>query len=759
MPEKNPDAIEEGLDAFFGQFDDGGKKTADAEQATISAKKNTLRSERVLSDMLRTLLSKKELTETDMRSVIGITIQKFVEAVQAQAITVFFLKEDGKIHFEHVFYSPSLYRDNNALRDAYKENIEKLKKMKLEPGQGIVGMVIKTGEPYISHNAKKDPNHTNVVDKSTGFETLTSITVPIKIENDTIGAIQALNKNPLSGAAFFENRELMLLVEIADYSSRLLAKVRNPKYQISDVEMAKYIARLTKCEYFEIGDDFEPDEKLFTLIGEENIKKFQIIPIRKLGTKSIKAAMTNPLAIQKRDSFELATELHIEIAVVSTESAIEKVIKKVYKPQAAAMSNLSKELSEEYKPAEQIQVDIKGGEEEKDAPVIVKLASQIIEDAYSRGTSDIHLEPHELGLRVRYRIDGLLQEVLELPRAALGPLISRLKIMCNLDISEKRLPQDGRIKFKEFTKTGIDIDLRVSTAPMIWGEKIVMRILDMSTTTLALKDMGLSDHNLEKYNKAINAPYGMILHVGPTGSGKSTALYAALNTINTPDINIQTAEDPVEYQLKGINQCQMKKEIGLTFARALRAYLRQDPDVILVGEIRDLETAEIAIEAALTGHLLLSTLHTNDAAGTIMRFVEMGIEPFMVSSSLLIVCAQRLMRRLCKKCKQPYAPTQREVDILAKAAPNFPKDGKLTLMKTKGCQACGGKGYKGRIGTYETLSPDDDIKQLVNKKSPSEVIKQCAMDHGMITLYRDALSRVVDGTTTLEEALSTVRED
>lgn len=751
-------SIEQDLDGFFGQFeeDDGGKGDS-AEAATINARKHTIRSERVLSDMLRTLLSKKDLTEVDMRSVIGITIQKFVEAVQAQAISVLFLKDDDKIHFEHVYYSPSLYKGDPELREKYRAKIEELKELAIPKDSGIVGHVIQSGEPYAALDASKDPNFSGQIDKATGFETKTMITVPIKQDDEVIGAIQALNKNPESGVAFFDKKELALLEEIADYSATLLAKVRNPKLKISEEEMAKYVARLTKSEYFEIEEDFEPDEKLFNLVGEENVKKFQIIPLKKLGSKTLKVAMTNPLAIQKRDSFELATELHIEIALVATQSTIEKIIKMVYRPQAGAIKDLSDEIGQEFTTkAEKIEVEV--GEDDEDAPAIVKLANQIIEDAYSRGASDIHLEPHETGITVRYRVDGVLQEVLSLPRGALAPLCSRFKIMSNLDISEKRLPQDGRIKFKEYTKTGIDIDLRVATCPMIWGEKIVMRILDMTTTAWTLEDMGLSEHNLNKYKKALGAPFGMMLHVGPTGSGKSTALYAALNTINEPDINIQTAEDPVEYQLKGINQCQMHKEIGLTFSAALRSYLRQDPDVILVGEIRDLETAEIAIEASLTGHKLFSTLHTNDAAGTVTRFIEMGIEPFMVASSILCVAAQRLMRRLCKKCKQPYEALPEELEILS-VAPNFNEGENITLYKKKGCAACNGNGYKGRIGTYETLVPNEEMKKLIIKRVPSEDIKANAREYGMLTLYQDALSRVIEGTTSLEEALRVVRAD
>jgi type IV pilus assembly protein PilB len=348
-------------------------------------------------------------------------------------------------------------------------------------------------------------------------------------------------------------------------------------------------------------------------------------------------------------------------------------------------------------------------------------------------------------------VDGVCRVALKLPPNSLKALISRLKIMANLNIAERRLPQDGRIKFKEFTRTGIDIDLRVAMGPMVFGEKVVMRILDKTSTSVGLEMMGYSEHNLAIYQELVKSPYGMVLHVGPTGSGKTTTLYAALNYINDPGINIQTAEDPVEYMLFGINQMQMRKEIGLTFSNALRCYLRQDPDVILVGEIRDLETAEIAIEASLTGHLLFSTLHTNDAAGTVTRFLDMGIQPFLVSSSLLLVCAQRLLRRLCPKCKEAYDPSDEEIQILDDLAQG------ATLFKAKGCEACNGTGYKGRIGTHEILTMNDAIKEAVLRSASSEEIREEALKNGMIPVYKDSLEKAAKGITSIEEVLRVVR--
>ena len=392
----------------------------------------------------------------------------------------------------------------------------------------------------------------------------------------------------------------------------------------------------------------------------------------------------------------------------------------------------------------------------EDSAPIVQLANRIIEDAYYAGTSDIHVEPWEKEIVVRYRIDGVCHEKLRLPHRVGPALVARLKIMCNLDIAERRLPQDGRIVFKQYTKKSIDIDLRVSTAPLNYGEGVVMRILDKQKSTLPLPALGFSEENLAKYRECIRQPYGMILHCGPTGSGKSMTLYSALGEINAPDIVIRTAEDPIEYTLAGINQMQMHRQIGLTFASALRAYLRQDPDIILVGEIRDKETANIAVEAALTGHLLISTLHTNDAPSTIARLTDMGIEPFMISSSLLCVCAQRLMRRVCKQCKVQHTPEGREKEILERA---LGWSGPIFKANPKGCPKCGGSGYKGRLGIHELMVSNNELIEGINKGMEAAELKKIAMRGGMKTLHQDSMLKVKEGLTTLEESLATVPPD
>ena len=393
--------------------------------------------------------------------------------------------------------------------------------------------------------------------------------------------------------------------------------------------------------------------------------------------------------------------------------------------------------------------------DEQSGPII-DLANRIIEDAYLAGTSDIHVEPWEHEMIIRYRVDGICQEKLRLPGKVGPALVARLKIMCNLDIAERRLPQDGRIVFKQYTKKSIDVDLRVSTAPLNYGEGVVMRILDKQKSTLPMHALGFSADNMARYRHSIEQPYGMILHCGPTGSGKSMTLYSALNEINSPDLVIRTAEDPIEYTLAGINQMQMHRQIGLTFASALRAFLRQDPDIILVGEIRDKETANIAVEAALTGHLLISTLHTNDAPSTVARLTDMGVEPFMISSSLLCVCAQRLMRRVCKQCRQPEEASGRAKELLEKG---IGWSGTIYKANPKGCAKCNNLGYKGRVGIHELMTNNEELTEAINRESDTAALKRICQENGMKTLHQDSLLKVKDGITTLEEALSNVPPD
>jgi type IV pilus assembly protein PilB len=444
------------------------------------------------------------------------------------------------------------------------------------------------------------------------------------------------------------------------------------------------------------------------------------------------------------------------LPVVASQGAIRQAIERLYEPQASAFSEVITALEGETPDVELVEggedvapskVDIFELKDASEEAPVIKLVNLILTDAIRRGASDIHLEPYEKVFRVRYRIDGVLQEMMAPPKRLEAALLSRVKIMSNLDIAERRLPQDGRIKIRYSSR---EIDLRVSTLPTIFGEKIVMRILDKEALTLDLAKLGFDDWSMENFKKVIHQPYGMILITGPTGSGKTTTLYSAVHTINSPDINIMTAEDPVEYNLKGINQVQVNEEIGRTFAAVLRSFLRQDPDVILVGETRDLETAQIAIRAALTGHLVFSTLHTNDAPGTIARLQDMGIPPFLVASSILLVLAQRLARRVCKECREPYEVDEESLTPYGHVPQGL---GKVTLYKGKGCQACNFTGMKGRTAIYEVMPISSEMRELILRGANSTELRDLATQQGMKTLRQAGLLKVLEGAATAEEIL------
>jgi type IV pilus assembly protein PilB len=394
-------------------------------------------------------------------------------------------------------------------------------------------------------------------------------------------------------------------------------------------------------------------------------------------------------------------------------------------------------------------MDLADLERAADEAPIVKLVNLVLTDAVKRGASDIHMEPYEKEFRVRFRIDGVLQSIMSPPLKLKDAITSRVKIMAKLDISEKRLPQDGRIMLKMAVGgRKKQLDFRVSTLPTLWGEKIVLRLLDKENLRLDMTKLGFEPESLVKFEKAILKPYGMVLVTGPTGSGKTNTLYSSIARLNTPDTNIMTAEDPVEFQLAGVNQVQMKEQIGLNFAAALRAFLRQDPNIILVGEIRDFETAEIAIKAALTGHLVLSTLHTNGAPETITRLMNMGIEPFLVATSVHLICAQRLVRRICRECAEVV-----EVPYQALVEEGYsPEEAKtVKIQKGRGCGTCNNTGYKGRTGLYEVMEVDDEIRELVLVGASAVELKKKAIERGMITLRRSGLIKVATGMTTLEE--------
>ena len=528
---------------------------------------------------------------------------------------------------------------------------------------------------------------------------------------------------------------------------------------------------------------FQIDAHVLHLIPQEVAQKYSVLPLSRVGA-SLTLAMVDPTNVFAMDDVKFMTGLNVEPVVVA-EASIQQAISKYYgtskeielsamgADEVAFDGAVAKSANGGITHADLVSLDtidfdvdrtedvevLEDNEEidlttlsriSEDAPV-VRLVNVLLVDALRRGASDIHVEPYEKELRIRFRIDGVLYDVMRPPLKMRDALISRVKIMSKLDISEKRLPQDGRIKIKvKVDARSRELDFRVSTLPTLFGEKVVLRLLDKENLMLDMTKLGFEPESLVKFQRNISKPYGMVLVTGPTGSGKTNTLYSALQSLNTVQTNIMTAEDPVEFNLMGINQVQMKEQIGLNFAAALRAFLRQDPNIILVGEIRDFETAEIAIKAALTGHLVLSTLHTNDAPSTISRLMNMGIEPFLVATSVNLIQAQRLIRRICKDCKRetPMPPEAlMEVGFSAEDARA------LKTYKGKGCSTCNNTGYKGRVGLYEVMEVNDDIRELILIGASSLELRKKAIEDGMITLRESGLHKIRAGITTLEEVV------
>ena len=498
----------------------------------------------------------------------------------------------------------------------------------------------------------------------------------------------------------------------------------------------------------------EIDAAVTKLIPTDVVQKYHVVPVKRAGAV-LSVAMVDPTDMFAIDDIKFMTGYEV-VPMVATEGAITNSINKYY-DQAQSLQTVLQNIeeNEEFDVIEEQEDQVSLGELKEaveDAPV-VKLVNLLLSEAIKKGASDIHIEVYEKKFRVRYRLDGVLYESMSPPMKLRAALTSRLKIMADLDIAERRLPQDGRIKLKLKDK---EVDLRVSTLPCLFGEKIVMRILDKSNLALDLTKLGFESMALEHFLKSVTSPYGMVLVTGPTGSGKTTTLYSALHYINTEDINIMTAEDPVEYNLMGINQVQMKDEIGLNFAAALRSFLRQDPDVVMVGEIRDFETAEIAVKAALTGHLVLSTIHTNDAPSTVNRLLNMGIEPFLVASSVIMILAQRLTRKICSDCKEEEkapADTLERIGFSAEEAKSVvPKRG-------KGCQTCSDTGYKGRVALYEVMPVGGELRELILQGVSSDELKKRAINLGMKTLRRSGLQKVKEGVTTVDEIVDNTFAD
>jgi type IV pilus assembly protein PilB len=491
-------------------------------------------------------------------------------------------------------------------------------------------------------------------------------------------------------------------------------------------------------------EEFDIEENIISLIPKEVAQKHQVIPVNRSGA-TLTVAMSDPSNILAIDDLKFLTGYNIQV-VVAPEASIHQSFERYYE-QADAFDDFLEGFDDqdiEYVEGEDDDIDVN----EAEAAPVVKLVNLILTDAIKKNCSDIHIEPYEKTFRIRFRIDGVLYEVMKPPIKLKNAITSRLKIMSKLDIAERRLPQDGRIKLKLGPKQ--EMDYRVSVLPTLFGEKIVLRLLDKSNLQLDMTKLGFEQKALDDFLDAIHKPFGMVLVTGPTGSGKTTTLYSALSELNKVGENISTAEDPVEFNLAGINQVQMHEDIGLNFAAALRSFLRQDPDIIMVGEIRDFETAEIAIKAALTGHLVLSTLHTNDAPSTVNRLLNMGVEPFLVSSSVNCILAQRLARRICGDCKEEIeTPPQALIDAgMSPEAANTVK-----LFKGKGCPKCSETGYKGRVAVYEVMAVKDELKEFILNGASTAEIKREAMRLGMKSMRQSALSKMEEGATTLEEVL------
>ncbi|WNG20110.1 type IV-A pilus assembly ATPase PilB [Cystobacter fuscus] len=500
--------------------------------------------------------------------------------------------------------------------------------------------------------------------------------------------------------------------------------------------------------------DFDIDAEIIKLVPKEVAEKHLVIPVNRAGPSLI-VAMCDPSNIYAVDDLKFLTGYNVE-PVVASEISIREAIERYYAEKGPDMNALVDELAEDIEVAKE---EEEGNIEEMaraadDAPV-VKLVNLILQDSIKKRASDIHVEPYEKDFRVRFRIDGSLYDVMRPPMKLRNAITSRLKIMANLDISERRLPQDGRIKIK--LGGGKEMDFRVSVCPTLFGEKVVLRLLDKSNLQLDMTKLGFDAQPLAWFKEAIERPYGMVLVTGPTGSGKTTTLYSALSSLNQVDTNIATAEDPVEFNFGGINQVQMHEDIGLNFAAALRSFLRQDPDIIMIGEIRDFETGEIAVKAALTGHLVLSTLHTNDAPGTVSRLLNMGIEPFLVTASLNLILAQRLARRLCPACKKPAENVDEQALLNAGVPPE--KLGTFTMYEKVGCRECNDRGYRGRVAIYEVMPFWDGLKELVINGASAAELKAEAIRLGMSSLRMSALAKMMDGVTTLEEVVANTAPD
>jgi type IV pilus assembly protein PilB len=540
----------------------------------------------------------------------------------------------------------------------------------------------------------------------------------------------------------------------------LLSAVITKKGYLPNEKLVEFVSKQCGFKFVRLTDRGSVKKEVLKMVPEKIVRQKLLLPIN-FADDQLTVAMCDPLNIMAVDEIKITTGLKVNV-VITPESDLREAISKAYGDPMATTS--AAKVAEELKrksgeTGEAVvekagdaapQADDGGDIDKDDEGGVIQIVNLLLSRAVKAKASDIHIEPYQKILRVRYRLDGVLHEQPSPPKKFLNAIVSRLKIMADLDISERRRPQDGRIRVKV---DGKEIDLRVSICPCAPGEKVVMRIMDSSAMSLDISKLGMDPENFAVYTKHVEDPYGIILVTGPTGSGKSTTLYSTLHTLNTPDINIMTAEDPVEFQLQGINQVHCNAEIGLTFAASLRSFLRQDPDIIMVGEIRDQETITIAINAALTGHLVFSTLHTNDAPGAITRILMMGVDPVLISSALTMVVAQRLVRTICKECKEAYEVNTAWLTTVGVPQKRLPTTEKITLYRGKGCENCAATGYRGRMGVHEVLEITDEIRELISQRATALKIKEAAIKNGMITLQESAIRKLLSGHTTAEEVI------
>ncbi len=534
----------------------------------------------------------------------------------------------------------------------------------------------------------------------------------------------------------------------ASQKGRSLGRILIELGFVSEGGLVSILAGQIGLDFVDLADT-NIDPSAVAIVSEATARRHTCIPIGFEDDGRLVIAMSDPANVVAIDDIRAFTKRDVK-TVVATKADVLAAISRHYRLDGMAETLVEEAAFEAGAEQDTLEAQLAEAGGAEDAPII-KLVNLLISQAVNDRASDIHIEPEERGLRVRYRIDGVLHEVMNPPKAVQAGMTSRLKIMADINIAERRVPQDGRISI---VVQGKQVDIRVSTLPTVHGEKIVMRLLDKSAILLQLQDLGFQPENFIRYEQSYTKPYGMILVTGPTGSGKSTTLYATLNILNKPEVNIVTTEDPVEYRLGGVNQVQVNVKAGLTFANALRSILRQDPDIVLIGEIRDRETAQIAVESALTGHLVLSTLHTNDAPSAITRLTEMGIEPFLVASAADAVLAQRLARKLCGKCKEAYVPTEQELE--AARFPWEPGQELPKLFRAVGCTSCGNTGYKGRMALHEVMTVTEEIERLCVERASSEEIGRVARSQGMISLRVDGMTKVMAGHTSIEEIFRVV---